>query len=161
MIIVSNTSPINNLAAIKQLEILHELYDQVVIPEAVNRELTEATSPVAGAAEVRTLNWIETRRVSNRKAVETLRIEVDEGEAEAIALALELNATLLIIDESLGRTVASRLGIPITGLLGVLIEAKNQGLILTVKPLLDDLIVKAGFWVAQPLYNRVLQTVGE
>ena len=57
----------------------------------------------------------------------TLRLEIDEEEAEAIALAIELNAQLLLIDEHLGRTVASRLGLKFTGVLGVLLEAKNKG----------------------------------
>ena len=161
MIVVSNTSPINNLAAINYLNLLRELYNGIIIPEAVNRELTGVGTPVAGATEVQTQNWIQTRQVANRELVNKLSLEIDEGEAEAIALAIELNAELLLIDERLGRTVASRLGLDFTGVLGVLLECKSTGLIPAVKPLVDNLIVQAGFWVNEPLYNRVLQLAGE
>lgn len=70
MIIVSDTSPINNLAAINQLHLLHQLYGTVLIPDAVYRELSDPNFPVAGATEVQTLNWIQTRAVSDRTLVE-------------------------------------------------------------------------------------------
>lgn len=102
MIIVSDTSPINNLAAIGQLALLRQLYGTVIIPEAVFRELTEPEFPVAGATEVQTFDWIQTRQVNSRAVVEALRNELDIGEAEAIALALELEADQILIDESRG-----------------------------------------------------------
>lgn len=161
MIVVSDTSPINNLAAIKQLHILHQLYGTVIIPEAVHRELTDPSFPVAGATEVQSLDWIKTRTVSNRTLVEALSNELDIGEAEAIALAVEIQVERLLIDERRGRSVASRLNLRYTGILGILVEAKSQGLITKVKPLLNALIDQAGFWIAEPLYNRVLQLVDE
>jgi predicted nucleic acid-binding protein len=161
VIIVSDTSPINNLAAINQLDLLRQLYSTVVIPEAVYRELTEPDCPVAGATEVETFDWIQTRQVTNRTLVEALQNELDIGEAEAIALALELEAEQVLIDERLGRIVAARLNLRYTGILGIFVEAKSQGLIPVVKPLLDALINQAGFWIAEPLYNRVLQLADE
>lgn len=161
MIVVSDTSPINNLAAINQLEILHQLYGTVIIPEAVYNELTEPDFPVAGATEVQTFDWIEVRSVNNRAVVNALESELDIGEAEAIALAVEISAEQLIIDERLGRVVADRFSLNYTGILGILIEAKTKALIPTVKPLLDALRNQAGFWIAEPLYNRVLQLAGE
>lgn len=161
MIIVSDTSPINNLAAINQLHLLHQLYETVLIPESVYRELTDPTFPVAGTTEVQTLDWIQTRAVSDRTVVEALSSELDIGEAEAIALALEIQADQVLIDERRGRLVAARLNLRYTGILGILVEAKSQGLIAEVKPLLDALINQAGFWVAEPLYHSVLQLVDE
>jgi len=87
--------------------------------------------------------------------------ELDPGEAEAIALAKELKADLLLMDERRGRRVASRLGLRFVGLLGILVEAKHKGLIKAVKPILDSLITKAGFWLGNRLYTRILETVGE
>lgn len=161
MIVVSDTSPINNLAAINHLHLLNQLYGTVFISEAVYRELTDPSFPVAGATEVQTLDWIQTRAISDRTLVEALNNELDIGEAEAIALAVEMRADQVLIDERRGRLVASRLNLRYTGILGILVEAKNKGLIAEVKPLLDTLINEAGFWVAEPLYNSVLQLVNE
>ena len=161
MIVVSDTSPINNLAAISQLYLLHQLYGTVLIPEAVYQELTDPSFPVAGGTEVQTLDWIQTRTVRERTIVESLSNELDIGEAEAIALAVEIQAERLLIDERRGRLVASRLNLRYTGILGILVEAKSQGLIAEVKPLLNALIDRSGFWVAEPLYKRVLQLVDE
>ena len=161
MIVVSDTSPINNLAAIGVLHLLKELYGEVTIPEAVYRELTEPKFPVAGAAEVKTFDWIQTQAVSNQTIIEALSSELDPGEAEAIALAIELKAGQVLIDERRGRQVASRFNLRYTGVLGILIEAKGQGLVPAVKPLLDALIERAGFWIGKPLYDRVLQFTGE
>ena len=161
MIVVSNTSPIINLAAVGQLDLLRQLYGKVIIPQAVYHEITVIGAGQPGAMEVQTLEWIETKQVTNRALVMVLQTELDEGEAEAIALAIELRAGLLLLDERRGRAVASRLGIRFVGLLGVLIEAKQKGYHPAVKPVLDDLVTKAGFWVSQQLYARVLQAAGE
>lgn len=161
MIIISDTSPINNLAAINQLHLLHQLYGTVLIPEAVFRELTDPNFLVAGATEVQTLDWIQTCVVSDRTLVAALGNELDMGEAEAIALAVEIQADQVLIDERRGRLIATRLNLRPIGILGILVEAKSQGLITEVKPLLDALVNKAGFWVAESLYNRVLLLVNE
>lgn len=161
MIVVSNTSPITNLAAVGQLPILQQLYEKILIPEAVYIELTSGDGAQPGELEVRTLQWIENRSVTDQILVVALQMELDPGEAAAIALAVELKANLLLLDERRGRAVASRLGLRFIGILGALIEAKHQGCIVAVKPILDDLVKKTGFWVSQQLYTRVLQTAGE
>ncbi len=161
MIVVSDTSPINNLAAINQLHLLQQLYGTVLIPEAVYQELTDPDFPVAGAKEVQTFTWIQIRAIEDRTMLKALSSELDPGEAEAIVLALEMKAEQVLIDERRGRMIAARLNLHYTGILGVLVEAKSQGFISSVKPLLDDLINKAGFWVAEPLYKSVLRLVNE
>ncbi len=161
MIVVSDTSPINNFAAINQLHLLQQLYGTVLIPEAVYQELTDPDFPVAGAKEVQTFTWIQIRAVEDRTMLKALSSELDPGEAEAIVLALEMKAEQVLIDERRVRMIAARLNLHYTGILGVLVEAKSQGFISTVKPLLDDLINKAGFWVAEPLYKSVLRLVNE
>ncbi|MEH2388008.1 MAG: DUF3368 domain-containing protein [Nostoc sp.] len=125
MIIVSDTSPINNLAAINHLHLLQQLYGTVLIPEAVYRELTDPNFPVAGAIEVQTFIWIQTRPVEDRILVQALSNELDIGEAEAIALALEMKADQVLIDERRGRMIAARLNLAYTGILGILVEAKS------------------------------------
>lgn len=90
--IVSDTSPINNLAAINYPHLLHLLYRTVLIPEAVYPELTDPNFPVAGATEVQTCDWIQTRAVSDLTLTVALSNELDIGEAEAIALAVEIQS---------------------------------------------------------------------
>jgi predicted nucleic acid-binding protein len=97
----------------------------------------------------------------NKAEAASLTLELDIGEAEAITLALELKADLLLIDERKGKLVADRLSVRNIGVLGVMIEAKHKRLIKTVKPLLDDLIVKAGFWFDKNTYDLALQKAGE
>ncbi|NJO39523.1 MAG: DUF3368 domain-containing protein [Cyanobacteria bacterium CRU_2_1] len=163
MIVISDTSAITNLAAIDQLRLLPLLYEQVIIPEAVYRELVDIEPPVPGSAEVQTTSWLEVRLIANREVVERLQSEVrlDAGESEAIALALELGADLLLIDERRGRAEADRLGIKITGLLGILVEAKRKNLIVAVKPSMDALIATSEFRVSSALYNQILNLVNE
>lgn len=86
---------------------------------------------------------------------------LDLGEANAIVLALELKATQLLIDERLGRTEAKRQGLRITGILGVLLAAKRQGLISTICPILDQLIGEANFRISKRLYDEALALAGE
>lgn len=161
MKVISDTSPIINLACVGQLELVHQLYGAILIPRAVYDEITRFGPEEPGAAEVQKLEWINVYNVTNRPLVEALELEVDPGEAEAIACTLELNADQLLLDEHIGRAVAKHLGLRVIGLLGVLIKAKREELISSVKPVLDDLILKAGFWISKPLYARVLEAVSE
>lgn len=162
MIVVSNTSPITSLAAIHQLDLLRQLYGKIIIPEAVYRELTEVKSPVPGTIEVQTYDWIEVRPLLDpNQLVGLFSQPLDEGESWAIALSLELSAELLLIDERRGRSEANRLGLRITGLLGVLVEAKQKKLISALKPLLDNLRETAQFRVTDALYVKILQMVEE
>ncbi len=149
-----------NLAAIGRLDLLRLLYGSVQIPAAVFEELTSHPNH-PGRAEVQSFPWIATRPVRNRTLVTSLLGELDPGEAEAIGLAIESRADLLIIDERLGRHVAARLGLRFTGLIGALFEAKQCGYLATIKPLLDELIHGAGFWVSDALYRSVLASAGE
>jgi uncharacterized protein len=161
MTIVSNTSPITNLAGIGKLNLLHQLYGTITIPQAVYNEMAGLSRTVPGTLEVQTLPWIVTQSVTDPNQVAALRAVLDQGEAEAIALALELNAELLIIDERPGRAIARRYDINITGILGVLLEAKRQGLLVAVKPLMDQLINEVEFWISRPVYETVLQAANE
>ena len=161
MIVVSDISPIINLAAVGQIQLLQKLFQKIVIPQAVYKEIAIVGSGLPGSKEVDVLSWIECVEVDNWPLVKMLRKELDEGEAEAIALAVVNNADLLLLDERIGREVASRLGIQFIGVLGIIIHAKQNGHLDKVKPLLDELIVKAGFWMSPSLYNYILTKAGE
>ena len=161
MLIISDTSPLMNLAVVGYLELLQQLYDTVIIPEAVWNELSALSSQHPEVATVQTLPWLERQPVASQAVVRALQAELDIGEAEAIALAVEKQADLLLIDERRGRQVATRMGLTYIGLLGILLEAKRQGFLPEVQPVLEDLIAKAGFWVSPQLYTRVLQAASE
>ena len=104
---------------------------------------------------------LETQQVSDFNQVSVLQADLDPGEAEAIILAMELNAELLLMDERPGRTIALHYGINVSGVLGLLLEAKRKGLISAVKPVMDRLINEVEFRVSSQLYTVILQSAGE
>ncbi len=159
--VVSDASALINLARIGELRLLRQLYGEVLIPQAVWREVVVEGAGQPGAEEVHRASWLTAKGVANEHLVRALRQDLDAGEAEAIALALELGADLLIMDERLGRQTAGYLGLRYLGLIGVLIAAKRRGLIGCIKSRLDALRDQAGFRVSDVLYQRVLQDEGE
>lgn len=161
MIVVSNTSPIINLAAIGQLELLHQLYGTIAIPGAVYHEIAVKGQGQAGAIEIQISHWFERYQLHNTALAKRLEQELDAGEAEAVTLAVELKADLLLLDERRGRMAAKQLGITVVGLLGILLVAKQRGYLVAIKPLLQDLMTLAGFWIDQELYKLVLESAQE
>jgi len=153
VIVISDTSVITNLVVIHHLYLLQQLYDRILIPEAVYHELADIDPPVPGTVEVQTLDWLEVLSLRDQTMVDQLQnqSQLDPGESESIALALEIKADLLLIDERHGRAEATRLGLRITGLLGMLVEAKQRSLIPSIKLLMDALIDTSNFRVSQPL----------
>ncbi len=163
MIVVSDTSPLSSLAIVGWLSLLREIYSIVIIPQAVAKELTNSSDEDHRISSVLSLEWVEVRQTTNLELVLFLLNEqnLDRGEAEAIALALELKANELLIDERLGRREATRLGLSITGVLGILLIAKRRGLIHAVKPVMNDLIFQASFRISSQLYEEVLRAADE
>ena len=163
MIVVSDTSPLSNLAIVGYLSLLQQIYNRVIIPQGVAEELINASDEENLIAEVLSLDWIEVIPAKNLELISILRNNhnLDRGEAEAIALVIELEADELLIDERLGRREATRLGLPITGILGILLVAKQRKLIPTVQPVIDALIIQASFRVSSQLYAQVLKAANE
>lgn len=162
--VVSDASVLICLGAIQQIQILEEFFQEVFIPDAVWREVMVASGLRAGGKETSDAvqkGWLKVRTPGNRALVTSLQITLDSGEAEAIALATELGSSLLLIDESDGRTEARSLGMQVTGTLGIPLKAKVAGLIPALKPLLDTLIAQNSFRLGKALYTQALQAVGE
>lgn len=158
MIVVSDTSPITNLFSIGRLDLLRELYGEVVIPVAVAEEIDF----LAKNQEILVDNrWIEVISLQDRTLLSSIRVTLDAGEAEAIALSIELGAEALLMDETKGRHVAMNLGLDVTGLVGVLIQAKTRGLIAAIRPEIDRLVSDSGFWLSPSFIEETLRVVGE
>ena len=161
MIVVADTSPVLSLARISRLEFLRVFYQQVLIPSAVYHELRASSSQPPGYIDFDAVPWLIVATPMDRRRVEALREDLDLGEAEAIVLAMERRADLLLIDERRGRRTAQASGLAITGLLGVVAQAKRAGLIDAARPVLDELIEMARFWIGPDLYTEVLTQLGE
>ena len=161
MTVVSDASPLINLARIGQLDLLRQLYGTMLLPEAVWQEVVVDGAGQPGAAEVSAADWIHTRGIANQLLAQALRQTLGAGEAEAIVLALETEADLLLMDERLGRASAEHLGVRCMGLVGVALEARHSGLVERIRPILDALINVAGFHLHEALYQRVLRDEGE
>jgi len=161
VIVVSNTSPLTNLAAIGQFDLLGELYSEIHIAQGVWEELNAQGVRWPGSELVVAASWVELHTVENEALVRALRRDLDRGEAESIALAVELEADLVLMDEREGRHAAQRMGLHVVGVVGVLLEAKTKGAVDSVRPHLDGLRQKAGFYLGESVYQRALVLAGE
>jgi uncharacterized protein len=105
--------------------------------------------------------WLKTRTLQDPAKAQEVAKFLDIGEAEAIALAGELRADYLLIDERKGRRVAQQHGLPVVGVIGVVLIAKRQGLISSARQLLDRLHQEAGVYLTDALKETALKAVGE
>lgn len=158
-VVAANTTPIIALALISRLDLLQRLYREVVIPPAVRDEVFAGGPAGIGSAEVRAATWLRVISLQDPRRADLLA-DLDRGEAEVIALAQELDAGLVIIDERLARRHAERLGFTLTGTLGVLLRAKERGLVSTVAPLIDQLR-HGGIWLSEVVVAEALRLADE
>jgi len=128
MIVVADTSPLNYLILIEQIQVLEIFYGRIAIPTAVHREMLspDAPMPVRDWATAPPA-WLEVHQGTPSAAA--LLEDLDDGEREAIGLALFLKSPVLIIDETVGRREAQRLGLRVIGTLGILRDAHSAGLL--------------------------------
>ncbi len=158
-VVVANTTPIIALALIGQLRLLGQLYVEVLIPPAVEDEILRGGASGVGVTESREATFIRITRLSDPSRADLLS-DLDRGEAEVIALSQEVNADLVIIDERLARQHARRLGLKLTGTLGILLEAKRKGYVVAVKPLIEQL-VQRGIRLSDEVIAEALRLAGE
>lgn len=161
MIVVSNTSPLTNLAAIGRFDLLRRVYGRLHVANGVWEELNAKNQRWPGRDEVAGADWIERHSVRNQALITALRRDLGRGEAETIALALELDAELVLLDEREGRHAAQRLGLRVTGVIGLLLEAKAAGAVPEIRPHLDALRQTAGFYLSETVYLGALSLAGE
>jgi predicted nucleic acid-binding protein len=158
-IVVVNATPLIALTLIDRLDLLQALYGQVTIPGAVQGEVLAGGREGRAAVDVSRLPWVRVVRLQDATLADLL-VDLDRGEAEVLALALEMRADLVILDERLARRHAQRLGLLLTGTLGVLLGAKQRGLISQVAPLLDQLR-QSGIWLNEAVVSEALRLAEE
>ena len=156
--VVSNTTPIISLLKLNRLEILQELYNEIIIPKAVYLEI-ENGKHKEYYQDLSKLSWIRIKKIQNKLSLKYF-LDLDAGEAEAIILATEIGADLIIIDERLGRFHAKHAELKVTGTIGILLKAKNIGIIKYIKPLLIELTEK-DVWISKQLINEICKLSDE
>ncbi len=147
--IIADTSVLIALGNIRRLELLHKVYGSILITPQVQLEFGEQLP-----------DWISVEEVRDSQKIVILNLELDLGEASAISLATETPNSLLVIDERKGRIIAKRMGIAVTGILGILINGKKKGIISEIKPIIENL-ERVGFRISTKLKIQVLAAVGE
>jgi predicted nucleic acid-binding protein len=157
MKIVTNTTPLISLAAIGKFSLFQQLFETIIIPQAVHDEIKVKQSFAYKEIDA---DWVQVKQVEDELYCQLLRNDLDQGEAECICLAKEIAADALIIDERMGYKIAQSQGFFVIGSLTVLAMAKKAELIEQVKPLLKDLI-EAGRWYSPAVYKDFLQKIGE
>ena len=162
MLVVSNTSPISNLAIIGRLEFLRRRYAVVHIPVAVADELAALSHPV-GLQRIKAAladRWLVLGQLDKTSSPQ-LPFPLDPGETAAIALACQFKADVLLMDEKRGREAARHRGLVVAGALGELIHAKLAGWIPNVRDEIQRLRLDAGFFVDVTVEKFILSQVGE
>lgn len=161
---ISDSSTLIHLAAIGRLDLLKGFYDEVIITPAVWKEVVLDGQLRPGSREVeeaRNNGWIVVISPSNELIVKLLKRELHEGESETIALAVERQPEIVLLDEMEARRVTELYGLRVTGVIGILIRAKFEGEVSSLRHELDRLRDEGGFWIGEDLFDRALKAVKE
>lgn len=148
-IIISDTSCLIVLSKIGELELLHKLYGQIISTPEIADEFGESLP-----------NWVAIEKVADVYKQRILEMQIDKGESSAIALALEIPNCTLIIDDFKARKIAQNLGLSFTGTIGIIIKAKLNGTIFSIKPFIEK-IKGTNFRISPELELQALKEAGE
>ncbi len=163
MLVVSDTTPVRAFALCGRLDLLVRQFGGVVIPKVVRDELARLPHE-GGRATIQAAikdGWMTVDDSPPSPLGSYLRGILDPGEAAAIDLACGKKADWLLMDEVAGRRVAARLGLKVTGSLGVLLRAKVDGSIVSLRQEIDRIRSEARFYISEELEERVLRQAGE
>ena len=147
--IICDTSCFIVLTNIGNLDILQKVYGQIVTTPEVASEYSESLP-----------DWIIIEQAVNIQMQQLLELQLDKGESSAIALALETLECTIILDDLKARKIAERLGLDITGTIGIIIKAKLKGIIPSIKPLIDK-IKTTDFRVSEDIEKQAMIAAGE
>ena len=153
MLVISDTSTVTALLQIGQADLLPTIFDRVIVPPAVRDELLRFHHSLP--------EFIGIGTIQDQQAADMLERDLDRGEAEAIVLAEESRADYLLMDEKRGRSMAEARGLRVIGLLGLLLMAKKAGKVPSVRRIIAELELQAGFFVSDAVKQIVLGAAGE
>ncbi|MFB6165560.1 MAG: DUF3368 domain-containing protein [Haloarculaceae archaeon] len=157
--VVSDTSPLLNLALIGRLDLLRTQFSDVTAPRRVWNELTEGEAGLEALRELRADDFLRIVEVERSDLFVEVFHELDLGETAAICYAVEHGADLVLLDERDGRRVARRHDLEVTGVIGVLLRGAKTDAVDLEQEL--DALREAGFWISDDLYARALSEVDE
>jgi len=158
--VISNSSVLIHPAKINELSLLKEYYQTITIPAKVQKECIFEGEYRKEAALIKGADWINVEDVKDQNLAKLLRATLDDGEAEAIALAVETGADLILLDDSDAREKARLYGLRITGIVGILLRAKLDGRIVSLKEKLI-MLKETGFWIGAELEAVLLGEANE
>jgi uncharacterized protein len=156
--VIINNTPLVALWSLERLDLLGDLFGTVWMPTAVASEFL-ATHRAARQRALEASNWLQTVSLSDPRHALSY-VGLDRGEAEVLVLAVEHKARLVIMDERKGRRYAHRLGLSLTGTLGVLLLSKEEGLVTAVAPLIQQLLDQ-GLYFSPELVSHALTLANE
>lgn len=148
-IVISDTSTLILFQKIEQLNLLHKLYIELLTTPEIAQEYGDKLP-----------DWIKIESVGDKKYQEFLETQIDSGEASAIALAKEYEDVLLLLDDLKARKLAKKLNLKMTGSLGIIHKAKQEGLIEKVKPLIEKLLT-TNFRINENIIQEILRLNNE
>ena len=160
MIVVSDTTPLSELAKVDKLDLLYQVYGEILIPQEVYDEVTTGDHPAI--AQVQAVKWLRIQAVAQPALVAELQnsTRLGKGECAAMILAEEHQAAQLLIDDLDARRVALSRNLPVIGTIGTILLAKQRGLIGSVKNVLICM-VKNGTRISPRLYQSAIAAAGE
>lgn len=158
--VIVNSTPLIALCHVNQLTVLKKLYGEIIIPKAVYDEISVKEDSVCRKTVDESLDWIHVREIQNIMAKAMFKSQLHDGEVEVMILAKEQGADVVIIDDQNAKKYAKYLELPVTGTLGVLIKAKQEGYISELKPILE-VMVQNGIYIKTSLIEYCLELVGE
>ena len=147
--IISDTSCFIILSKIQELDLLKKVYGQIITTSDIVEEFGEKLP-----------EWIIIENVSDKSRQRILELQIDRGESSAIALALEIPNSTLILDDFKARKIAQQLGISVTGTIGVIIKAKLNEIIPSIKPYLEK-IKETNFRISAEIELQALKEAKE
>ena len=157
---IADASFLIGLCKIEKADLLGKVFEEVLIPPEVYKEVVERGKERVGAQKVRKADCISIQEPKNKRLVSMFLANLGPGEAEVLVLAQEQEVDLLLLDEIKARKLASIGGFRVMGLLGFLLAAKNLGFVSKLSPLITELRNK-GFRISDEVIDEILQKANE